>query len=191
MPRERADRDFGPVVLRPPPLDDARIGVDDPILPHAFALIEPALYLAIGARCRWRKDLDGKEQRADVGPLSGSLPLWPYRYDEKIGLDEHVLMERDVCGRHDDFAPALAVQVVGQMSEEPTDDPLMRPGWSGGHEQLSVDDLVAVAVVGKRAGHFRGPVFSGVRHTHIVLGSAGEEQVDTRQDEQLSVVTRY
>src|SRR5205823_7604205 len=75
LPRERAGHDFGPVVLWPPPLDDARIGVDDPILPHAFALIETALYLPIGARCRWRKDLDGKEQRADVGPLSGALPL--------------------------------------------------------------------------------------------------------------------
>src|SRR5207237_125843 len=126
-PPELAGLDFGPVVRRPPPLHAARIGGDDPILPHAFALIEPALCLPIGARCRWRKDLDGKEQRADVGPLSGSLPLWPYRYDEKIGLDEHVLMERDVCGRHDDFAPAPAVQVVGQMPDEPASDPLMRP----------------------------------------------------------------
>jgi hypothetical protein len=47
--------------------------------------MEPALYLPIGARCRWRKDFDGEEQRADVGPLSGPSPVWSYGYDEKIG----------------------------------------------------------------------------------------------------------
>src|SRR6266550_5456797 len=63
------------------------------------------------------------------------------------------------------------------MSEEPTDDPLMRPGWGRRHDELPVDDLVAVAVVGKRADHGGGPASSGVWHTHIVLGSAGGEQV--------------
>src|SRR6266545_6117322 len=55
----------------------------------------------------------------------------------------------------------------------------MSRGRGGRHNQLPGDDLVAIAVVGERADHGGSPAFSGVWHTHIVLGSArgGQEAV--------------
>jgi len=61
LPDQGACHDLGPLVLRPPALHNPRVGIDDPILSYAFALIEAALYLAVGARGLWRKDLDGDE----------------------------------------------------------------------------------------------------------------------------------
>src|SRR3989442_15242474 len=55
----------------------------------------------------------------------------------------------------------------------------MSRGRGRRHNQLPRDDLVAIAVVGERADHGGGPAFSGVWHTHIVLGSARGGQVDT------------
>src|SRR5213080_4961980 len=55
----------------------------------------------------------------------------------------------------------------------------MSRGRGRRHNQLPGDDLVAIAVVGERADHGGGPAFSGVWHTHIVLGSARGGQVDT------------
>ncbi len=54
----------------------------------------------------------------------------------------------------------------------------MSRGRGRRHNQLPVDDLVAIAVVGERADHGGSPAFSGVWHTHIVLGSARGGQVD-------------
>src|SRR6266545_450716 len=67
----------------------------------------------------------------------------------------------------------------------------MSRGRGRRHNQLPGDDLVAIAVVGERADHSGSPVFSGVRHAHIVLGSARVAQVDTVQNAHPSIRNAY
>ena len=61
------------------------------------------------------------------------------------------------------------------------DGALVGHAWRGGHEQLPVDDLVAVAVVGERADHLDGPL-CGVRgHGHTIDPLAPREQANMRR----------
>src|SRR6266849_5387039 len=64
------------------------------------------------------------------------------------------------------------------MNQQSSDGPLMSRGRGRRHNQLPGDDLVPIAVVGQRADHGGSPAFSGVWHSHIVLGSAHGGQVD-------------
>src|SRR5437899_8697943 len=67
----------------------------------------------------------------------------------------------------------------------------MRRGRGRRHNQLPGDDLVAIAVVRERADHGGSPAFSGVWHTHIVLGSARVAQVDTVKNAHSSIRNPY
>src|SRR5207249_3842325 len=67
----------------------------------------------------------------------------------------------------------------------------MSRGRGRRHNQLPGDDLVAIAVVGERADHGGSPPFSGLWHTHIVLGSARVAQVDTVQNAPPSIRNAY
>src|SRR5437660_10936493 len=67
----------------------------------------------------------------------------------------------------------------------------MSRGRGRRHNQLPGDDLVAIAVVRERADHGGSPAFSGVWHTHIVLGSARVAQVDTVQNAHSSIRNPY
>src|SRR5439155_12126447 len=49
-PGQGARDDLRALVARAPPLDDARIQVDDPVLAHPLLLVEAALHLSIGTR---------------------------------------------------------------------------------------------------------------------------------------------
>src|ERR1044072_2650350 len=69
MPRDWAGHDFGAIARRPPPLHNPRVEIDNPVLPHAFALIEPALCLPIGAGGRWRQNSARKQERVNIAPM--------------------------------------------------------------------------------------------------------------------------
>src|SRR5882672_3910179 len=81
-------------------------------------------------------------------------------------------MEGDVGRRGQDLRPWLVLEIIRQTNQQSSDRPLMSRGRGRRHNQLPGDDLVAIAVVGERADQGGSPPFSGVWHTHIVLGLA-------------------
>ena len=71
----------------------------------------------------------------------------------------------------------LSFEVDREGRLEATGDLLMPQSGGRGHQELPVDDLVAVAVVGKRADHVRS-VVDRRDHAHSIGSSAA-----VRQDE--------
>ena len=68
------------------------------------------------------------------------------------------------------LADGIPLEEIAQASREQEDEPLMVERWRRRHEQLAVDDLVTIAVVGDgveaihgpapRRGHVRHPLLS-------------------------------
>ena len=48
-PLDPLRKDLGSFVLGPPPLDETRVHVDDPVLRHPLSLVQPPLHMSIGA----------------------------------------------------------------------------------------------------------------------------------------------
>jgi hypothetical protein len=58
---------------------------------------------------------------------------------------------------------------------------LVQPGWGGRHQQLAVEQLVALPVVGEGEHHLAGPAL-GLRHTHTLILLGEPAQLGMRQD---------
>lgn len=71
----------------------------------------------------------------------------------------------------------MADEILVQAPVQCAYDILMRFARAGRHEQLPVDDLVALSVIGQGVEHGNGPVTDGRGHTHTLDPSAQRRQV--------------
>jgi hypothetical protein len=154
--------------LRRPDLDGLLVEIDDPVGGHAHLLVEPPLGEAVRPLAGGARHLDYQQQRPHAGPIQ--RPRFLPRGHEEIRLYERVRTPGDVRRGQEDLSHGVALEIRAERDVQPTHHPLMGQPRRGRHEQLAVDGLVAVAVVGEGANH-GGRVVGRGGHAHKV-GSA-------------------
>ena len=92
-----------------------------------------------------------------------------------------LLRDLDFSGTHDIGWPVVA-EVGVEGSKQPRDYNLMVGRRRRRHEQDSLDQLVALPVVGERAHHIHGVRRKWERHGHNVPPRRGSKQSAMRHD---------
>ena len=158
-------------------LDGACVEIDDPVLRDMLVAKQRALRQTIGSRRTWRQYLGGEQEPSGLHERLGPAAVHEWRH-EHIGLYESRGREDDVRRREEWMANALALEVLADEEVQLRNRLLVTPPGSGRHEQLPVDDLVAVAVVGQRVHVVDRPVPRKLWHVHTIDLSAPSGQVD-------------
>lgn len=119
-PDDRSIRSFGEL----PDLDRARIGIDDPVLPHAVVPIALQLGASVAIGSRRRKNLDHQVGRAfDTSVAEQMSAVGPNEDD--VGLEVVAFGEEHVEGPGKRLTEVVPVHEVRDLVQEPADDPLM------------------------------------------------------------------
>src|SRR5258708_14582227 len=101
----------------------------------------------------------------------------PNDKDIRLGAIPSTLATTDSRRRDHRLADAAADEVLAEAREQLAGDILMELAGSRCHEQLAVDDLVPLPVVGQCIEHLNGPIADRCGHTHRLKHSAKEGQV--------------
>jgi hypothetical protein len=122
---------------------DGGLGIDDPIVSHARLRVRVALGPEVEGPTAWRDHLDDQERRASQALLFGLLLI----DDGHIGLQD-ALGSRDEIDGGDQHRRASSPSGPEQPVQR-SDDNLMAASGRGCHDQRSVEELVAPAIVGE------------------------------------------
>jgi hypothetical protein len=167
--------DLGPLVVRPPALDQSRLEVHDPVFRHPRALIAAALELAVETGGGRREDLDDQQELGNLAPLA-QLAAGGGSIYEHVGLEDFILAEVDIGRRTENVGGARCTQVLVEQDTEPKDCDLMHAPGCRSHDQLAFDQLVTLSVVGESPHPLRGPGSGSLRHAHNARLGAREMQ---------------
>ena len=176
MPGESAVDNPRLLVAGRPDLDQPGVEIHDPIDGDAGALVPASFGDSVGPGGGRREHL-GDEDR-DPALLPPSRPPAVDRgYDEEIGLDQLAGPKVQVGRGEQDRAQIVAQDVGIKQEQQPFHSGLVDPARRGAHQQLPVNQFVAVTVVGKRQDLFAGPRLGEIRHAHRVRSAVGVRQV--------------
>lgn len=120
------------------------------------------------------EDLRDQDRDREVPPFD-RFPAADHGTDEQIRLDELAGPGVEIGGGEKGAPEVMLTDVDIHEVIEPSQAALMVPARTRTHEQLAIDQLVAIAVVREGEDLVAGPVLGEVGHAHTVR-SAGERR---------------
>ena len=105
--------------------------------------VSPELHASVDLARGRRQDLDNEQWRLFDAARSG---VGRIADDEEVGFEHIVPSQNDIQRRVEDFAEPSRVEIVLELPLQPPGDSLVDQARGGIHEQLAIDELVALAV---------------------------------------------